>query len=206
MFAWGVRRSYIDNRFKKSQSGNPLVKCGMKCCHCCLLCLEKCMKYISRNAYILVIMRGTNFFKSSMESFSLLASNIAAVTVLKSVSTLFIWMGKVSNIIMSSSPRHFIYSSTLVVQVMIRFCPTWVTQPIVSFVGPTVVIIILSYLISTIFIQVFVIAVDTTMLCYCEDLKKNGTDGQKAQATTQEAAPAAPAAPATQAPQTAIEL
>ena len=43
-----------------------------------------------------------------------------------------------------------------------------------SSVGPTVVIIILSYLVSTIFIQVFVIAVDTTMLCYCEDLKKNG--------------------------------
>lgn len=71
----------------------------MKCCHCCLLCLEKCMKYISRNAYILVITRGTNFFKSSMESFSLLAANIGTVTVLKSVSTLFIWMGKISNMI-----------------------------------------------------------------------------------------------------------
>ena len=166
-----MRRRYIDNRFKKSQSGNPLVKCGMKCCHCCLLCLEKCMKYISRNAYILVIMRGSNFFKSSVESFSLLASNIGAVTVLKSVSTLFIWMGKVANIVMSPSPRRLTRSSTLVVQVMIRFCPDWITHPIVSFVGPTVVIVILSYLVSTIFIQVFVIAVDTTMLCYCEDLK-----------------------------------
>ena len=58
------------------------------------------MKYISRNAYILVITRGTNFFKSSMESFSLLAANIGTVTVLKSVSTLFIWMGKISNMIM----------------------------------------------------------------------------------------------------------
>ena len=62
-----------------------------------------------------------------------------------------------------------------------------------SSVGPTVVIIILSYLVSTIFIQVFVIAVDTTMLCYCEDLKKNGTDGKK-----QPAQPAQPAQPVQQ--------
>lgn len=58
------------------------------------------MKYLSRNAYILVITRGTNFFKSSVNSFGLLASNLATVSVLKSVSTLFIWMGKMSNIIM----------------------------------------------------------------------------------------------------------
>lgn len=58
------------------------------------------MKYLSRNAYILVITRGTNFWKSSVTSFGLLASNIGTVTVLKSLSTLFIWMGKLSNIIM----------------------------------------------------------------------------------------------------------
>lgn len=62
-----------------------------------------------------------------------------------------------------------------------------------SSVGPTVVIIIMSYLVSTIFIQVFVIAVDTTMLCYCEDLKKNGTDGKE-----QPAQPAQPAQPVQQ--------
>lgn len=58
------------------------------------------MKYLSRNAYILVITRGTNFFKSSVTSFSLLAANIGTVSMLKSVSTLFIWMGKLTNIIM----------------------------------------------------------------------------------------------------------
>lgn len=73
---------------------------------------------------------------------------------------------------------------------MIHSCPTWISHPIMSSVGPTVVIIILSYLVSTIFIQVFVIAVDTTMLCYCEDLKKNGTDGKEQ--------PAQPAQPAQQ--------
>lgn len=95
-----MKNSYLDRKFKEQQTKNPLVKCGFKCCHCCLACLEKCMKYLSRNAYILVITRGTNFFKSSVNSFGLLASNLATVSVLKSVSTLFIWMGKMSNIIM----------------------------------------------------------------------------------------------------------
>ena len=91
---------YIDEKTKKSQSSNPLVKCGVKCCHCCLLCLEKCMKYISRNAYIMVINRNLSFFKASVESFGLLAHNLKVVSTLKSVSTLFIWMGTVSNCMM----------------------------------------------------------------------------------------------------------
>ena len=93
----GVTDRYVDRKFKETQTMNPLVKCGFKCCHCCLFCLEKCMRYISRNAYILVINRGQNFFKASVESFSLLVSNLATVTTLKSVSTLFIWIGKIGN-------------------------------------------------------------------------------------------------------------
>ena len=91
---------YIDRKFKETQSMNPLVKCGFKCCHCCLFCLEKCMRYISRNAYILVINRGMNFFSASTTSFSLLLSNLATVTTLKSVSTLFIWIGKIANCVL----------------------------------------------------------------------------------------------------------
>ena len=61
------------------------------------------MRYISRNAYILVINRGQNFFKASVESFSLLVSNLATVTTLKSVSTLFIWIGKIGNCLLYGS-------------------------------------------------------------------------------------------------------
>ena len=88
---------YLDKKLNKSESSNSLVKCGFKCCHCCLLCLEKCMKYISRNAYVLVINRGKNFMSASVDSFGLLASNLMTVSVLKSVSTLFIWMGVLTN-------------------------------------------------------------------------------------------------------------
>ena len=99
----GVTDRYVDRKFKETQTMNPLVKCGFKCCHCCLFCLEKCMRYISRNAYILVINRGQNFFKASVESFSLLVSNLATVTTLKSVSTLFIWIGKIGNCLLYGS-------------------------------------------------------------------------------------------------------
>ena len=91
---------YVEQKLNKPDTKNPLVKCGFKCCHCCLLCLEKCMKYISRNAYISVIMRGNNFFSAACYSFGLLAANLLTVGVLKSVSTLFIWMGTISNCLM----------------------------------------------------------------------------------------------------------
>ena len=68
-------------------------------------------------------------------------------------------------------------STSLFVAFMIMNCPDWLSHPVISVVSPVLVSLCLSYIISSIFIEVFVITVDTIMLCYCEDMKKNGTDG-----------------------------
>lgn len=83
---------------------------------------------------------------------------------------------------------------------MIMNCPDWLSHPVISVVSPVLISLCLSYIISSTFIEVFVITCDTIMLCYCEDQKKNGTDGvaegaigNKAPAQEKEAAAAAPA-------------
>lgn len=68
-------------------------------------------------------------------------------------------------------------STIVFVDFMIMYCPDWLSHPVISDGIPVVVSLCLSYIISSIFIEVFVITVDTIMLCYCEDMKKNGTDG-----------------------------
>lgn len=69
-------------------------------------------------------------------------------------------------------------STALFVGFMIMYCPDWLSHPVISSVSPVVISLCLSYIIISIFIEVFVITVDTVMLCYCEDMKKNGADGE----------------------------
>lgn len=40
--------------FRTKGSQNTCVQYAMKCCICCLWCLEKCLKYLNQNAYTVV--------------------------------------------------------------------------------------------------------------------------------------------------------
>lgn len=55
------------NRMKGSQ--NTCAKYTMKCCICCLWCLEKCLKYLNQNAYTVV---GKNCLIFNMNKFGTL--------------------------------------------------------------------------------------------------------------------------------------
>ena len=67
----------ILNRVEKTlkKYNNDLTKCLFCMCKCCLWCLEKFMKYINRNAYIICAIRSTNFCSSAKQAFSLLMRN-----------------------------------------------------------------------------------------------------------------------------------
>lgn len=59
---------------------------------------------------------------------------------------------------------------------MIYKCPSFLVHPIITPIGPAVVAFILSYIISSIFVQIYIITLDTVMLCYCEDKKMHGEE------------------------------
>ena len=68
---------YVEEKLKQYHQDNPLVKAMLCCCKCCFWCLEKFMKFINRNAYIMTAVYGKNFCWSAKEAFSLLLRNIA---------------------------------------------------------------------------------------------------------------------------------
>ena len=69
--------TYIENKLK--QYNNDLVKCLICMCKCCLYCLERFMRFINRNAYIMCAVKSTNFCVSARDAFSLLMRNIVRV-------------------------------------------------------------------------------------------------------------------------------
>merc|ERR1719311_1692598 len=61
-------------RQAKSQK-NKVVQYILRCLVCLSWCLEKCIKYLNKNAYIQVALMGTNFCTSAWNAFNLLFRN-----------------------------------------------------------------------------------------------------------------------------------
>ena len=72
-----VMIEYIEEKLKEYHQDNPVVKCMLCFCKCCFYCLEKFMKFLNRNAYIMTAVYGKNFCWSAKEAFMLLLRNVA---------------------------------------------------------------------------------------------------------------------------------
>jgi choline transporter-like protein 2/4/5 len=64
---------YIESKLK--MYNNDLTRCLICACKCCLWCLEKFMRFINRNAYIMCAIKSTNFCSSASQAFNLLMRN-----------------------------------------------------------------------------------------------------------------------------------
>jgi choline transporter-like protein 2/4/5 len=62
---------------KMDEAGESKIKKAIMCVvQCCLWCLEKCMKFISKNSYIYTALSGTSFCYSAFKSFFLILNNL----------------------------------------------------------------------------------------------------------------------------------
>uniref|UniRef100_A0A4W4GMD3 Choline transporter-like protein n=1 Tax=Electrophorus electricus TaxID=8005 RepID=A0A4W4GMD3_ELEEL len=65
---------YIDHKCRAAQ--NCCVRFILCCLKCCFWCLEKFIKFLNRNAYIMIAIYGKNFCVSAKNAFLLLMRNI----------------------------------------------------------------------------------------------------------------------------------
>ena len=164
-----VLLEFIEEKLKEYElEDNYAVKCVMCCCKCCMWCLEKFVRYINRNAYIMTAVYGYSFCKSSRKSFSLLLKNFVRAGTLDKVTDFILFIGKliVVSIVALVTFSAFSNSGTSDVEMELNY----------RFV-PMVVIILGTYAIASCFFSVYSMAVDTIFLCFLEDLEKHGPDG-----------------------------
>jgi len=160
---------YIEKRIKKFN--NELGRCILCCCKGCLWCLEKCVRFINRNAFIMCAVNGTNFCKSAKDAFNLIMRNFVRVVVLNSVCDLLFFIGKIIIVAATGSVSYLVFGGYI----------PHIREDIPAlnyFFIPCVFIVIGSYLIASAFFSVYSMAVDTLFLCFLEDLERN--DGSAA--------------------------
>jgi choline transporter-like protein 2/4/5 len=171
---------FVENRLKKSTNNNRAANCCVTfcfcCCKCCFWCLEKFLKFLSRNAYVMVAIYGKNFCSSARDALTLLASNPLRALVIDRVTDFILFLGKVLITAGVGVLAFYFFSKKLYV------APSWTQYfaPDLHYYWlPLLIVIIATYFIAKIFFTVFEMAVDTLFLCALKDLEVNDGSSEK---------------------------
>ncbi|XP_036385684.1 choline transporter-like protein 2 isoform X1 [Megalops cyprinoides] len=155
---------YLDQKLKGAQ--NKFAKFLLSCLKCCFWCLEKFIKFLNRNAYIMMAIYGKNFCRSARDAFFLLMRNILRVAVLDKVTDFLLFLGKLLIVGIVGIFSFFFFSGRI--RAIEDKAPSlnyyWV---------PILTVALGSYLIAHGFFSVYAMCVDTLFLCFCEDLERN---------------------------------
>uniref|UniRef100_A0A671RHB2 Choline transporter-like protein n=1 Tax=Sinocyclocheilus anshuiensis TaxID=1608454 RepID=A0A671RHB2_9TELE len=143
-----VLLEYIDHKLKGAE--NKFAKFLLCCLKCCFWCLEKFIKFMNRNAYIMVAIYGKNFCRSARDAFFLLMRNVIRVVVLDKVTDFILFLGKL-----------------LIVGLVGKFSTLDRRE------NEIMTVLVGSYLIAHGFFSVYAMCVDTLFLCFLEDLERN---------------------------------
>jgi len=192
-----IALEYVDRKLKHSE--NPFAKFIMCCLRCCLWCLEKLMRAINRNAYIMTAIYGHHFCKSCCKALGLLTRNLVRTVVLGSISFFVLLMGKiVVTVVMGGLSWAFFYgpitseldkleasiaNSTLSVgnlnlnNTILTNIGDIDTPELNYYWLPILVIVIGTWLVASTFFGVYGMAIDTIYLSFLEDMERNeGTE------------------------------
>ncbi|XP_030630574.1 choline transporter-like protein 5-A [Chanos chanos] len=155
---------YLDHNLKGAQ--NMFARFLLCCLKCCFWCLERFIRFMNRNAYIMIAIYGKNFCTSAREAFFLLMRNVVRVAVLDKVTDFLLFLGKV--LIAGSVGVIAFFFFTRKIPIIQEEVPVlnyyWV---------PLLTVVLGSYLIAHGFFSVYAMCVDTLFLCFCEDLERN---------------------------------
>lgn len=143
------------------QQKNRVMVLVFKALQCCLWCFEKCMKFLNKNAYIQIALMGTNFCTSAKKAFFLILRNAIRFGTVALLGSMIHMIGFLF-IVAASVGLGYLFLISL--------------HPDVSPAVNLVVYGLMAYLIAKLFMNVFGLAVDSTLQCFlaCEEMDLGG--------------------------------
>eukprot|EP00941_MAST-03F_sp_MAST-3F-sp1_P001786 g1786.t1 len=158
--------AYIDSKTKEMQEESRFLKVMMKVVHCLLWCFEKSIKFITKNAYILIAMRGSSFCSSARHAFRLVLKNLAQFAVTNVISEIFLQLGKLM-VMFGSCAGAYVW--------------LWKTGDFEdsngskTFSSPTVPLVLtafLAYCTGALVLAIYSSTIEVILLCFCEDYRE----------------------------------
>ena len=150
---------YVEKHCKDVQK-NPVARVVFCCVDCCLYCLEKCMKFISKQCYIQTAIHGSSFCTGCKDAFFTVARNIFSVGAVSVVSGIALTIGKVFVTAVAGVSSYLFFQGYFQTQMY-------------DDIACTVLVMILAWISSSVFSEVFHMAADTVIMCYITDSEQN---------------------------------
>merc|ERR1719272_2752411 len=123
-------------------------------------CFEKLIKFLTKNAFIIVGIEGTGFCRSALRSSKLIFANMLRMAALTGVMPLYLFFSKVSVSLWSSLVAYYILTTSD------RYTAGGEFE-IGSANIPCLCVFMLSYIVSAAFFEAYSMTIDTLMLSFC---------------------------------------
>ncbi|EAX96608.1 hypothetical protein TVAG_140970 [Trichomonas vaginalis G3] len=149
---------YIDRKTKAAQQESCFIKFIIKCMKCCMWCFEKFLRYINRNAYVLIAIHGYNFWQGACKAFGLILRNPVRATTVNFVGDFMLFLGRV-----------------FVAAICAGCSLLWFKRinNLYYYYIPAIFVFILSYIVSGTFTSLFEMGIDSCFMCVLEDEERN---------------------------------
>lgn len=155
---------YMAYYFEKQAAAqkNKVMVLVLKCVQYCVWCIEKCIKFLNKNAYIQVALLGTNFCRSAKNAFQLILRNMLRFGAIAMLGSVIQFLGFIFIVAATSILGYFILQGL---------------HPDVYPVVPVLLYIVISYLVAKLYMNVFGLAVDTMLQCFIATEEMGGDAG-----------------------------
>jgi choline transporter-like protein 2/4/5 len=146
--------SYLQHKFRKSK--NVAIKALLCAIQCYMWCIEKCMKFLNKNAYIQTAIFGYSFCKAARKAFFLILRNILRISAVAIVSSFVLIIGKLFIMIATTLLAYMFIEQNMDGDVNY----IWI---------PTILVCFISYFTAEMFNEVFGMAISTILQCFVAD-------------------------------------
>ena len=146
---------YFERQARRT-SDNSVAKAVFKCLRCCLCMAEKCIKFISKNAFVQTAIHGHSFCTASKEAFLLITANAIRISAISIVSEILLFAMK-TFIVLSSTIAGYMYIDY------------HYDTELHGLYVVTVVILIISMCTAEMFQQVLFMSISTIIQCFIAD-------------------------------------
>jgi hypothetical protein len=151
---------YLEKRTRAAQRNNKCVKTLFKVVHCMLFLFDRCLKYLARQAYIMVAMYGYNFCKASIMAVMLITSNVLQVAAVNAINRYVMFLGKLVVVV----------SCVIVGYMWITYSPDFQGENELFAMLPVIAVIGLFGLsVASYVFNIYNVGVETILLCFCQD-------------------------------------
>ena len=151
--------------YKAEQSGasqNPCTKCILCCSRCMIWALDAYIKFMNKNAYIQIALHNNNFCQSAQAAFYLTVRHVGRFTASSIVGAMVAFLGKGCLIAFN-------------VWICILLVPK-LGADIKNVQLPMIIIGVLAYVISSLFLEIFSFSSTAILHCFILDEDFGGSD------------------------------